>query len=241
MSKRNDILRLIAIITMAIDHIGLLFFPELLILRIIGRLAFPIFAYALATGFIKTSNRKRYFLTILIFAFIAQIPYMFLTENANFNPLQFNILFLFAYAIIVLYVIEEYKKQRAQNTIFKPLLLLILSIVMTLVPVILEHTLQIAFSYATYGVLMVIGFYLFNDFNKKNILLLSIWFVLINGFNIFYLIVGIGYQALSLVALPLIILLIKYTHPKFKLNKYVSYIFYPAHLAILVAIRLLIG
>ena len=53
-------LKLIAFVTMAIDHIGAVFFPESVILRIIGRIAFPLFAYCLVIGYLYTSDVKKY-------------------------------------------------------------------------------------------------------------------------------------------------------------------------------------
>ena len=80
-TSRNDILKIIAMATMLVDHLGVLIFPELRILRTIGRIAFPIFAYQLALGFKFTSNRRRYRINLLIFGVIAQIPYMLLNAN----------------------------------------------------------------------------------------------------------------------------------------------------------------
>ena len=48
---RDDMMKLLAMITMLIDHIGYMFFPDYRIFRTIGRLAFPIFAYQLSVGF----------------------------------------------------------------------------------------------------------------------------------------------------------------------------------------------
>ena len=53
----NNQLKIIAMISMLIDHIGLQMFPDLLIFRIIGRLAFPIFAYMIAEGCFYTKNK----------------------------------------------------------------------------------------------------------------------------------------------------------------------------------------
>jgi hypothetical protein len=53
-------LKIIAFSTMAIDHIGAIFFPELLFLRIIGRLAMPLFAFGIAEGYLKTKNIFNY-------------------------------------------------------------------------------------------------------------------------------------------------------------------------------------
>lgn len=51
---RNDTLKLFAMLTMLIDHIGYMFFPKYRIFRTIGGLAFPIFAYQLSVGYMKT-------------------------------------------------------------------------------------------------------------------------------------------------------------------------------------------
>ena len=53
-------LKMIAIITMLIDHVGHVIFPEIAILRIIGRFSFPIFCFLLVEGFFHTSNVKKY-------------------------------------------------------------------------------------------------------------------------------------------------------------------------------------
>ena len=55
----NNQLKIIAMITMLIDHIGIVLFPQIKIFRIIGRFAFPIFAYMLAEGCTNTKNKKK--------------------------------------------------------------------------------------------------------------------------------------------------------------------------------------
>ena len=56
-------LKMIATVAMLIDHIGAVLFPQIEILRIIGRIAFPIFAYMIAEGCVHTKSKKKYFLT----------------------------------------------------------------------------------------------------------------------------------------------------------------------------------
>ena len=60
------VIKIIAAMTMFIDHMGLMLFPHMDIFRIIGRLAFPIYAYCIAEGFRYTRNRLKYFLQIFI-------------------------------------------------------------------------------------------------------------------------------------------------------------------------------
>lgn len=68
-------MQLIAMLTMLIDHIGYIFFPQDLEWRYIGRIAFPIYCYALVQGHLHTSSKLRYLLRLLAIAVIAQIPY----------------------------------------------------------------------------------------------------------------------------------------------------------------------
>jgi hypothetical protein len=68
-------LKMIAIIAMTIDHVGVLLYPDALWLRVIGRLAMPIMAFLVVEGYHNTTNLKRYLLRLLIFALIAQPVY----------------------------------------------------------------------------------------------------------------------------------------------------------------------
>lgn len=72
---------------MVIDHIGAMLLPEFWILRLVGRLSFPIFAFGIARGVICTSNFKGYFCRILLAAFLSQPIYWFAFGGRNGNPL----------------------------------------------------------------------------------------------------------------------------------------------------------
>ena len=69
---------------MLIDHIGAVFFPELL-LRIIGRISFPLFAWGIARGYKYTRNIKMYALRLLLLAVVSQLPYAWLFDTINLN------------------------------------------------------------------------------------------------------------------------------------------------------------
>ena len=61
-------LKIIGIVSMTIDHIGYFLFPQMTVLRVIGRLAYPIFAYMIAEGCRYTRNKARYFCMVLAIA-----------------------------------------------------------------------------------------------------------------------------------------------------------------------------
>lgn len=74
--KQSFIIKLLAIITMVIDHVGGVLFPHIWWLRLIGRVSFPLFGYLLATGFDQTTNKTRYGLRLGLFAIISQYFYI---------------------------------------------------------------------------------------------------------------------------------------------------------------------
>jgi hypothetical protein len=76
-------LKILAIITMIIDHIGFAFFPNAIILRLIGRISFPIFAFQLSVGYSHSKNKLKHIFTMLSFAIISQIPYMLFVSTAE--------------------------------------------------------------------------------------------------------------------------------------------------------------
>ncbi|MDD3072615.1 MAG: TraX family protein [Candidatus Pacebacteria bacterium] len=108
MDKReSNYIKLVAVITMLIDHIGAFIYP-FAILRIIGRIAFPLFAYQLTVGYQKTSSRKKYLNRLFFFAVISQIPYYFIYASIG-KTVFLNILFSLMLGIFTISVFEKKK------------------------------------------------------------------------------------------------------------------------------------
>ena len=83
--NKNGI-KLVAAATMLADHAGVLLFPRVAVLRWIGRLAFPLFAFCLGDGCQYTGNRTRYFLRIFLLGLACQI--VFSAEELLHGSLQ---------------------------------------------------------------------------------------------------------------------------------------------------------
>jgi hypothetical protein len=149
-------LKWIAVISMVIDHIGVFFFPHLIFLRIIGRLAFPIFAWLIANGAYHTSNINKYIGRIFILAVLTQVP--FAIAN-GISPLSFyfNAVFTLGFGLIAIYIIKHCQKN---------ILLSIFSVLL-----ITAFARIINSDYGAFGVLMIIAFYIF--YEKKILTLIS--------------------------------------------------------------------
>ena len=96
----RELLKWIAIITMTVDHIGAVLYPELDVLRYVGRLSFPLFAYLLVLGIENTRNVRNYFTRLFVFAIISQVPFFLAIDYEPFQllniffPLSFGLLFI---------------------------------------------------------------------------------------------------------------------------------------------------
>ncbi len=89
---------------MTIDHTGAILYPELTILRIIGRLSFPIFSYLLVLGVESTRNVRNYFIRLFLFALISHVPFSLALGYSPFNLMEYrlNIFFTLAIGVIIL-------------------------------------------------------------------------------------------------------------------------------------------
>jgi hypothetical protein len=217
----RELLKIIAIVTMVIDHIGNILYPDLLFLQVIGRLSFPIFAYLIVLGIESTKKPRKYMVTLLSFAVISQIPYFLAFGIQPFERL--NILFSLFLSAMTIYF---YNKKN----------------LLAFVPLLLSIILPTEGSY--YVVLIAVGMKLLKDAPKLGALALfalNVQFLFISDLET-------QIQTLSLLAVPLIFLHIKNWLKKeilipensfaYSLRKYMFYFFYPLHLALLFLVKM---
>ncbi len=74
-NRNSGLIRLLACTFMLIDHVGKMLFPQIPALRLIGRLAFPMFAYGIAVGAVCTRNPLRYLSRIVLLMLVSQPLY----------------------------------------------------------------------------------------------------------------------------------------------------------------------
>ena len=99
------VLKLIAAVSMLCDHAGLILFPAVPVLRVIGRLAFPLYAFCIAEGFRHTRNRLRYFLRVFVLGVLCQIVYTIAERD-----LYLGILLTFSFSIVLMALADCVKK-----------------------------------------------------------------------------------------------------------------------------------
>lgn len=102
-------LKLLAMLTMLVDHIGVIFFnyAQYRYLRLIGRLAFPLFCFGVAEGLAHTRDRKKYAIRLAIFALISEIPYDIGFKGTLFYFEDQNVMFVFLMAVLGIWIYEQ--------------------------------------------------------------------------------------------------------------------------------------
>lgn len=78
-------MQIAAMLTMLIDHIGIVFFPGDAVWRIIGRIAFPLYAYGIVQGYLHTRSLERYLKRLVLIGIVSQIPYMWALQIVRVN------------------------------------------------------------------------------------------------------------------------------------------------------------
>lgn len=81
-----------AMLLMLCDHLQLTLLPDLPVLRCIGRLAFPLFAFMAVEGYLHTRSLKNYLLRLLMLAVISEIPFDLLVSGSVFDPMHQNVI-----------------------------------------------------------------------------------------------------------------------------------------------------
>lgn len=220
-------IKIAAALLMLIDHVGMVFFKEYLILRIIGRLAMPLFAYSVAAGFDRTRSFKRYLIRMGVFAVASQVPYwmmQYAAEPQSFSFLHFNIGFTFLGALITLYLYKKIKADECLSKIVNGLLILGILMLSTLLKC----------DYGAYAILVVLAFYE-GYVIRKNALVAFCMLILATA-SLFLMGRGSHFY-IQLYALPAFFIILGVKDKPIKGFGYFFYIFYPLHMAVLGIIK----
>ena len=242
-------LKIIAIITMLIDHIGGVVcmrmmldrgFKELIdaeetviqewvsananlygtyyMCRMIGRIAFPIFAFLLVEGFLHTRDVKKYAIRLLSFALISEIPFDLAFHSKVLEFSYQNVFFTLGIGFVTLIGYKWVTEKQIQNKVTK-MLLQILVLMLGMLSAQFLRT-----DYGSMGVFVIAGLYIFREARLLQIAVIGLLAVMQNFAALF-------------AALPIMI----YNNKRGWNVKWLFYIFYPAHLLVLYAICYFMG
>lgn len=214
----NNQLKIIALITMTVDHIGWILMPHNILLRIIGRLAYPIFAYMIAEGCCYTHNIRKYLGTMVAMAAVSQVV-SFVCAGSLYQ----GIMTTFSLSICLVILL---KNARKKNTVLAWCAVvagvLAVFFLTEILPLLLPGT-DYAVDYGFWGVLLPVFVYLGKDKWQK---------LLITGVLLVILWLEYRYiQGWSLLALPVLAL---YNGQRGRWRmKWLFYLYYPGHLAVI--------
>lgn len=218
MTKENSgmttfLMKWIAVLTMITDHVGRMFFPDVHIFNIIGRIAFPLFAFLLVEGFVHTENLKKYMLRMLIFACISEIPYDLAMQETWLEFSRQNTIWTLTLGLLMLALCRKY-----QYSVWA---------VAGIAVVCCAAAALLRFDYGAGGIVLILILYFLRDRQWLKYLAML-------GLSVLW------FGGTEIAAMISIIFMLAYNGKHGKNMKYMFYWFYPVHLAVLFFIKILI-
>ena len=224
-------LKIIALVFMFIDHAGKMLFPGIPEMRMLGRIAFPVYVWCMVVGFYYTRSVPKYLLRILVIGLLSQPLYNIALNHTWRQPNVFLTLFL---GLCALWGIRE-KKYLSQ--IWAPAAALMLAVVLSA-------------DYGWKGVLLFILLYAVQDSRPGIAAVMVAYFMFWGTFygltkSLFGIPVDLNVlpeflstllspflrlEVYALLSLPLILIPFR---KDLKMPRWVGYVLYPAHLVLL--------
>lgn len=234
----TSFLKVLALALMLTDHLGAIFFSDILELRVIGRMAFPLYAWCLVVGSVKTANPLRYGLRLLGLALVSQPLYM-MALNHQWTDL--SILFTLLVALIA---IEGIRARWMGSEIWVPVLCYVLmgflkmdygwrGVTFILVLYLARETRAgLAAAYLAYALFWGASSGAVTSLFGCPLSFLQ-WPGIGTALSAFFRLQGMVWLSLPLILIP--------TRTGIRLPKWLGYALYPLHLVLLIALRLLNG
>lgn len=220
-------LRLLALFSMLIDHVGLALFPNIGAFRCVGRLSFPIYCFLLTQGFLHTRSLHAYARRLTLFAILSEIPFDLLIFGRISSGMEQNVLFSLLLGLFALYGARTLSKQ--------PLYAVLYALILCMIAMISRV------SFGWLPVALCLCFYYFREMPRRMalcaalILLLYTLSLQLSGVTLSWVLVSLC----ALLSLPPLLLYNKKRGPRPPLMTFLFYAAYPLHLIALVLIRTL--
>ena len=227
---------------MCIDHLGLMLYPDVLWLRMIGRVSMPLFAFAIAEGCRYTRNKWKHFFLLFGLGAICQLAYAVVDPET----LYFGILITFSFSTLMIYAMQYAKQCTFEEKKVWWKITLAWLLFFALVAGTYTFCQFFTVDYKFWGCMLPVFASIF-DFHRipaprilKNldVLPLRVLCMAIPMVPMLYAGMLVHITRYSFLAIPILLL---YNGEKGKRNmKYFFYIFYPAHLVLLEGLVILL-
>lgn len=208
-----EFIKWIAIIAMAVDHVGLILFPDLTVLRMVGRVALPLFGYLLFHNYLFfTSDKKKYIVRLWVFAAISQ-PFFYYIVYPSLN-----IFVLLALALSSIYMIESTKGAGSNRAIESMTGFVIISLALAL---------SFFINYGVFGFALLMFMYL--SFTKCGYTFFVFLSIALMNFSLTH----VSYVFSGFLFYPIIYFSGQLDPNIKRMNPLFFYTFYPVHLLII--------
>lgn len=210
-------LKWLAMLTMITDHTGAVLFPQYRVLRIIGRMAFPIYCFLLVQGYLHTRNIWKYEGRLVLFALISEPCFDMAFFGKWYEPANQNIFWTLAIGLLLMELCSIGKKHDWNLT-----------------PVFLILAILAAWCWNTdynwTGILLIFCFYQASKWGGKKEKLMQL-----ASQCVFHFVCWGGIQCYGILSTPLLWLYNQ--KPGSRTGKYLYYGIYPIHLLLLCWLR----
>lgn len=241
----GNAIKILAAALMVVDHVGMIFYPQAMWLRCIGRISFPLFAFMLAEGCRYTKNRFNHIILLSIVAVICQIAY-FVAQGT----LNMCIFVTFTLSSLNIFALQNFKRAAFSGAKAYDICLCAFAFIgMVFLTYVLNSITDIngiAFhiEYGFMGCMLPVAASVF-DFRGiavGDLAILDNHYIKLFCFFVWLVLLCVFSSAIQWYSLLSVIPLALYSGDRGKLKlKYFFYIFYPAHLGLLYLIAHLIA
>ncbi|MCR2804202.1 conjugal transfer protein TraX [Paenibacillus soyae] len=205
-------IQFLAMLTMLIDHIGAVWFPDDPIWRIIGRFALPFYVYAIVIGYFRTRDATKYLTRLGLLAVISQIPYML-----AFHVTELNVVATLFFCLLTFILLDRFSTKPAVGFAITAAMLVLLE--------------AIPFDYGAYALLLAL------IFRYAQPQLYVVLHLILNIASVFYK--GWVLQLFSLLATIWIVYLpdLMRSMDRVRVPRFIWRSFYPLHLALIALVH----
>ncbi len=225
-----NVLRLLAMMGMFLDHAWATVVPGNFWMTCVGRLVFPIYAFQLVEGFFHTHDRKAYAKRLLIFALISEIPFNYMMAGGWLFPFHQNTIFTLLLGFLAIWALECRKPWKG----WKTALVLVGTLLLSMIGFV---------DYGWQGLLTVVVFYVFREGKYAKVgqlaCMLYLHAFLMEGQTLPWLF-DLPLQSFAVLALIPIWLYSGQKGRGGKAMQWAAYLYYPLHMVVLVLLRYLL-